>query len=155
MDVNQDVVNLTQKVQQGEPVQIATKAPKRPNANAAAYTCIFGFRQLLHYDATHNKEVTITTTIGDGDTSTSGETHYFMTGTNTPNSPISFDPGTQLKKSENQLDSYKKQTSNMTTGADPFINFPYEQPVRDEDPENLRRWHPVKYHCNVAYPGTC
>jgi len=70
-----------------------------------------------------------------------------MAGTNTDRSPISVRPRTQLEKTGDQLDSYAKQTENMTY-VNPFNNFPYENLDPGQTAEDVRRWHPVKHHCS-------
>lgn len=75
-----------------------------------------------------------------------------MAGTNTPNSPVFFEGGEQIKKTEKQLNSYAEKTTNMSVGIGPFNNFLFERGRGDD----LRRWHPVKYHCNDSqYADTC
>lgn len=133
------MVNLTQEVRKGEPVQIASKVLERPNANSAVYTCLFGFKQLLSYDSTNNYEVE----VEEYDPGLGPYTaYYFMAGTNTDRTPILFTGGTQIEKTEDQLRSYAEQTQNITQGIDPFQNFPYEDGF-----SNPREWHPVKYYC--------
>ena len=146
-DVDQNAVNLTQEVQQGEPVQIASKAPKRPKANSASYTCLFGFRQYLNKKKASDNIVKIT------DYDTSGYDYYFMAGTNTEGTPIFFKSGTQLEKTGDQLSTYASKTENMTY-VNPFTNFPYERSTSLSD--SGRRWHPVKHYCNKEkYSGVC
>lgn len=122
-------------MRKGEPVQIASKVPERPNANSAVYTCLFGFQQILPQKIENSYLVTKELPVAEN-------AYYFVAGTNTDRTPILFTGGTQIEKTEDQLRSYAEQTQNITQGIDPFQNFPYEDGF-----SNPREWHPVKYYC--------
>jgi hypothetical protein len=79
--------------------------------------------------------------------------YYFMTGTNVEGTPVFIDSGRLLDVTPSELGTYASNTGNLSTGVDPFTNFPYERSREVDNPGKL--WHPVKHYCNVKYPDAC
>lgn len=139
-------MNLTREVETQEDLQIAAELPVRSGVDGNRYSCIFGFKQKLEYRPDIEERVFIQTPLGEPND------YYFMTGTNTPQSPIEVRPGDLLDVTVSELQTYRDNTQTINTGKDPWNNFPYEKP--DFSDEAVRRWHPAKHYCNVKYPGS-
>jgi hypothetical protein len=132
-------------------LQMAAELPVRTDGTfyGDRYTCIFGFKQRMKgsYNPQVREQVTVTGTTQSG---VEYVNHYFMAGTNTPQSPIEVRPGNSLDITLEELKTYASNTGNVSQGTDPWKHFPYEGAGFETD-DSRRRWHPAQHYCNVKY----
>jgi hypothetical protein len=76
--------------------------------------------------------------------------NYFISGTNTPNSPIDVKLETLLDRNKTEMQNIAGDTGVPTENVNLFGNFPFETPVAGESAEDVRRWHPVRFYCSKA-----